>query len=654
VHRAKSSKIRQLSGRVGGAPRPSITTFVFLVIGCLLLAMSHALASPLELVMTLDDFEEEPVYSPYAGRNYPDEVLFGDTHFHTNLSFDAGLVGTTLTVDEGFRVSRGEKVISNTGQPIQLIRPLDFLVITDHAEFIGLAPMIQESNPVLLADPWGAWVHERFNSGPEGRMEAFQNIIRAGVVGKNPLSSNEGGRSVWLDFVAKADLYNEPGRFTAMAGFEWTSTPKGDNLHRVVVFRDGAEKTGQTMPFSSFDSFDPEDLWKYLAAYEQKTGGQVIAIPHNGNTSNGRMYADKTFSGKRIKRSYAETRMRWEPIIEVTQVKGDGEAHPLLSPEDEFADYENWDVTNLAGTAPKTDSMLQYEYGRSALKLGLQLGKKTGANPYKFGMIGATDTHTALPTTREENFFGKYKHTEPSADRHNGEVIPTEDPALRILTAQEVASGLTAVWARENTRGEIFDAMTRKEVYATTGTRIRVRIFAGWDFDAEDVARPDFVAQGYRRGVPMGGDLRSAPADKVPALMVRALRDPDGANLDRIQIIKGWLDKKGKTHERIFDVTVSGDRTIGPDGRAREPVGNTVDIPSASYTNTIGAALLTGHWTDPDFDPVQHAFYYVRVLEIPTPRWTTYDAAFFGIDLPESVPPTQQDRAYTSPIWYTP
>jgi len=643
------------SRRPGGGHRDRFTALVVVLAACsFVLASSHAPASPLELVVTTETFEEERVYSPFAGRNYPDEVLFGDTHFHTNLSFDAGLVGTTLTVDDGFRMARGEMVISNTGQPVQLIRPLDFLVITDHAEFIGLAPMIQESNPSLLADPWGAWVHERFNAGPEGRMEAFQNIIRAGVVGKNPLSSDVGGRSIWLDFLEKVDYYNAPGRFTAMAGFEWTSTPKGDNLHRVVVFRDGADKTSQTMPFSTFDSFDPEDLWKYLARYEEKTGGQALAIPHNGNTSNGRMFPERTFSGKKINRAYAEKRIRWEPIIEVTQIKGDGESHPFLSPEDEFADYENWDVSNLAGTAPKKDSMLQYEYGRSALKLGLELGKRTGANPYKFGLSGASDTHTALATTREENFFGKYKHTEPSPDRHNGDVIPAEDPSLRILTAQEVASGLTGVWARENTRGEIFDAMMRKEVFATTGTRIRVRLFAGWDFEPDDVARPDFIDQGYRRGVPMGGDLRTAPADKAPTLMVRALRDPDGANLDRIQIIKGWLDKRGETHERIFDVAVSGGREIDEDGRAREPVGNTVDIPNANYTNTIGAAILTAHWQDPDFDPKQHAFYYVRVLEIPTPRWTTYDAAFFGVDLPDSVPPTQQDRAYTSPVWYTP
>jgi hypothetical protein len=621
----------------------------------LLITAGSELASSQELVVTEEDFAEEKVYSPYAGRAYSDQVFFGDTHFHTELSFDAGLIGTSLDVHDGFRMARGETVISNTGQPVQLIRPLDFLVITDHSELIGLAPAIRESNPLLLADPWGKWIHERFNSGPEGRMEGFTDIIqRATVLGENPFGSEELTRSIWDEFVQIADEYNEPGRFTAMAGFEWTSTPKGDNLHRVVVFRDGADKTSQTLPFSMFDGDDPEDLWKYLAAYETSTGGQVIAIPHNGNTSNGLMFNDKTLSGKRIDRAYAETRIRWEPIIEVTQIKGDGEAHPLLSPEDEFADYENWDVTNLAGTAPKEDWMLQYEYGRSALKLGLKLGKKLGVNPYKFGLLGATDTHTALATSREENYFGKYKKTEPSPNRHNNDVIPADDPALRILTSQEVASGLTAVWARENTRGQIFDAMKRKEVYATTGTRIRVRVFGGWDFQADELVRPDFIAQGYRRGVPMGGTLFEPPAGGAPRFMIRALRDPDGANLDRVQIIKGWLDDDGETHERIYDVAVSDGRQIDADGRARQPVGNTVNIENATFTNAIGDAMLTAHWRDPDFDPVESAFYYVRVLEIPTPRWTTYDAAFFGIDRPDNVPATIQDRAYTSPIWYTP
>ena len=526
----------------------------------LVLGHASAFGSWYDRPVSIEDFQDEKIYSPFAGRNYPDQVLFGDTHFHTDQSFDAGLVGTTLGVDEGFRFARGETVISNSGQPVQLIRPLDFLVVTDHAEFIGLAPMIHESHPELIADPWGSWLHERFHSGPEGRVEAYGNIIEHGIRGEDPFSSEDLTRSFWVNFVEKADTYNEPGRFTAMTGFEWTSTPVGDNLHRVVIFRDGADKTNQTLPFSMFDSADPEDLWKYLANYEDKVGGQVLAIPHNGNLSNGLMFRDKTFSGKKIDREYAMKRMRWEPIIEMTQIKGDGETHPLLSPEDEFADYENWSLSNLAGTAAKTDDMLQYEYARSALKLGLELGKQTGANPYKFGMIGASDTHTALSTTREENYFGKYKSAEPGPDRHNTEVVPAQDPSLRIFASQEVASGLTVVWARDNTRGEIFDAMKRKEVYATTGTRMRVRVFAGWDFEADEVTRPDFIAQGYRRGVPMGGDLRKAPKGKAPVIMVRALRDPDGANLDRIQIIKGWLDAKGKTHERIYDVAVSSTR----------------------------------------------------------------------------------------------
>jgi hypothetical protein len=607
------------------------------------------------LVVTQEDFADERVYSPYAGRAYADQVFFGDMHFHTDLSFDAGLIGTSLDVHDGYRVARGEKVISNTGQPVQLIRPLDFLVITDHAEMLGLAPAIHESSPLLLADPWGKWVHKRFNSGPEGRMEAFANIIeKATVQGVNPFSSDELVHKIWNEFIKIADQYNEPGRFTAMTGFEWTYTPKGDNLHRVVVFADGADKTSQTAPFSFFDGSDPENLWDYLAAYETGTGGRGIAIPHNGNMSNGLMFSDKTPDGKPLTRAYAEKRIRWEPLHEMSQIKGDEEAHPLLSPEDEFADFENWDVGNLSGTAAKEEWMLQYEYARSALKLGLQLGKELGVNPYKFGMNATTDTHTALPTSREENYFGKYQHTEPSPERHNREVIPADDPALRIMTSQEAASGLTAVWARENTRDDIFDALKRKEVYATTGTRLRVRVFGGWDFAADDFARPDFTAEGYRRGVPMGGDLRDAPAGTGPSFMIQALRDPDGANLDRVQIIKGWLDGQGELHERIYDVAVSDGRTIGADGRCKTPVGNTVDIPTATFTNTIGTAALAAHWQDPDFDPTEHAFYYVRVLEIPSPRWTTYDAAFYGIPLPDTVPPTLQDRAYTSPIWYTP
>jgi hypothetical protein len=607
-----------------------------------------------ETVVTPEDLAREEVYSPFADRAYPDQVLFGDTHLHTELSPDAGLLGTSLTLHEAYRFARGETVVSNTGQRVQLVRPLDFLVVTDHAEYIGLAGMIRESDPFLLSDSHGAWLYERFNTGGAAAMEAFGSMLEDAASGTPRFDSPDATYSIWNMFVREAETYNEPGVFTAMTGFEWTSGPSGNNLHRVVIFGDGADKTSRTLPYSTFDSDDPEDLWSYLERYEATTGGRAIAVPHNGNLSNGLMFTRTDFSGRPMTRAYAETRLRWEPIREMTQVKGDEETHPFLSPEDEFADYETWDVSNIDGSAPKTEDMLQYEYARSALKIGLELGAEIGANPFKFGMSAATDSHTGLATSREENYFGKYQHTEPSAKRQGREVIPAADPSLRIMTSQEVASGLAAVWARENTRSAILDAMKRKEVYATTGTRIRVRVFAGWDFEAAEVSRPDFVDQGYRRGVPMGGDLRTAPAGSAPRFMIRALRDPDGANLDRVQVIKGWLDSEGETHERIYDVAVSDGRDIGSDGRAREPVGNTVDVATATYTNTIGHAVMTAHWEDPDFDANEPTFYYVRVLEIPTPRWTTYDAAFFGIELPDTVPATIQDRAYTSPIWYTP
>jgi hypothetical protein len=468
-------------------------------------------------------------------------------------------------------------------------------------------------------------------------------------------------RSVWDDVVDIASKYNQPGTFTALNGYEWStistgkdgSGPAGANLHRVVIFRDGPDRVKQVLPFSAFDSGDPEKLWEFMAGYEKKTGGQILAIPHNGNISNGQMYGE-VIKGKDMTKDYAERRARWEPLMEVTQEKGDGEAHPLLSPEDEFADFGTWDFGDSFGN-PKKDWMLEYEYSRSALKNGIRLEDKLGANPFKYGMIGSTDNHVSMTTTREENYFGKLPSEEPSPKRYAEAFLKDKKTGKTIVNAwQLVASGLVAVWARENTREEIFDAMARKEVYASTGTRITVRIFGGWDFQPDEVQRPDFAAQGYARGVPMGGDLESAPKGKVPSFMIRALRDPDGANLDRIQIIKGWLGKDGKTHERIYDVAVSDGREIGGDGRCKTPVGSTVDVADASYTNSIGDALLMAHWKDPDFDPGQRAFYYVRVIEIPTPRWTAYDAKRFGITMPKEVTMTVQDRAYTSPIWYTP
>jgi hypothetical protein len=427
------------------------------------------------------------------------------------------------------------------------------------------------------------------------------------------------------------------------------------NLHRVVIFRDGADKAGQTIPFSVFDSRDPEDLWKYMQAYEESTLGDVLAIPHNGNLSNGVMFAVERLNGRPINKAYAEARAEWEPLYEVTQIKGDGEAHPFLSPNDEFADYGTWDKGDILLNIAKQNDMLATEYARSALQVGLQQEAKIGVNPFKFGMVGGTDAHTSLATTREENYFGKFPASEPSADRYSHVLLENKDLGIAYYAWEELASGLSGVWAKENTREALFDAMERKEVYATTGTRIAVRFFGGWDYAPDDAFRSNAVEIGYDKGVPMGGDLAARPdGSKAPVFMVGAMKDAWSGNLDRIQIIKGWVDERGERHERIYDVAVSDNRTIGPDGSVTEPVGNTVNVEDASFVNTIGDAELRAVWEDPDFDPNHRAVYYVRVLEIPTPTWQAHDAAKFGVNMPEEVPMVHQERAYTSPIWYTP
>ncbi len=597
---------------------------------------------------------DEPDYSPYVDRNIPTRVFWGDTHHHTSNSPDAGLVGNTLGPDMAYRFARGEEITSSTGLRVKLIRPLDFLVVSDHAEYMGLPPMLATGDPALISDPYGKRLYDAFRAGPEESYNAFVELLGAAARGEKLTSGNAMERTTWDRFTETADEFDNPGVFTAFIGFEWSSIPDGNNLHRVVIFRDDAERANQVLPYSLFDSEDPEDLWSYLADYEDQTGGQILAIAHNGNWSNGLMFQETKANGQPIDRAYAETRMRWEPIYEVTQIKGDGETHPFLSPEDEFADFENWDKGNANGTVAKTNSMLQYEYGRSALRLGLSLEDRVGVNPFKFGMIGATDTHTSIAATREENYFGKFAATEPSPERYEHYVIRSEiNEELSTFSSEEQAAGLAGVWARENTREALFDAMRRKEVYATTGSRILVRTFAGWDFEADELERPDFADQGYARGVPMGGDLTDAPAGAAPTMMIRALRDADGANLDRVQVVKGWLNANGTTEERIYDVACSDDRAIR-NRRCEREVGSTIDLSVPTYTNTIGDPLLTAHWIDPDFDPSQRAFYYVRVLEIPTPRWTAYDVARFGITMPDDVPMTVQDRAYTSPIWYTP
>lgn len=593
--------------------------------------------------------EARKPYSPFVNTSHPDQVYWGETHLHTSYSWDAGLVGCTLGPAEAYRFARGEQVVSSTGQPVKLVRPLDWLVVADHAESLGVSVLIERSDPAILKSEIGRATHDLYQAGKI--YEAFEYWgLKVITEGNDPLRDPALTRSLWEEIIDYAEDFYEPGNFTAFIGYEWSSMKDANNLHRVVVMRDGAEEAKKVLPFAAYESTDPEDLWEWMRAYEEKTGGRVLAIPHNGNLSNGTMFAVETQGGKPIDKDYAERRSRWEPLYEVTQMKGDGEAHPILSPDD-----ENWDRGNWAAEE-KTPEMLPHEYARGALKIGLQMGEKLGTNPFKFGMVGATDSHTALATTREDNNFGKVTLMEPGPDRWKAQIVPDPQGTGRGTSEFEtIASGLQGVWARENTREAIWDAMSRKETYATTGSRITVRVFAGYEFEEKDVRRPDFAKAGYLKGVPMGGDLRKAPRGSNPRLVIRALRDPDGANLDRIQVVKGWLGSDGELAEKVYDVAVSDGREIDPEtGRCKTPVGNTVDVEKATYTNDIGAALLGGYWEDPDFDPAERAFYYVRVLEIPTPRWTTHDAAFYGLDLPEGVPAIQQDRAYTSPIWYSP
>jgi len=530
--------------------------------------------------------------------------------------------------------------------------------VADHSENLGLAPLIARSDLDLLSIAWGKMVHDLVKAG-DG-LGAYAAWGEKMVVGEDPLDDDDLTRSVWNQIVDSAEQYNEPGVFTALHGFEWTSSLETNNLHRVVVFRDGAGKVRDLVPFSNYDSSDPEDLWQWLQNYQQRTGGRVLAIPHNGNLSNGLMFDDRTISGKRLNRDYAERRSFWEPLYEVTQIKGDGETHPSLSPNDEFADYYRWDKGNF-GLYGKKPDMLPREYARQALARGLEYEDKLGVNPFKFGMIGSTDSHTSLATSREENSFGKATPVEPGMgeerymEKITG-VIPSMDGSnTDIRHYESLASGLAAVWSRENTRESIWDAMKRREVYATTGTRITVRVFAGWRYEESDVARPDFATHGYANGVPMGGDLTSAPDGMAPTLLIRALRDPDGANLDRVQIIKGWQDSDGELQEQIYDVACSDGRAI-VSNRCAAPVGNTVNLESASFRNDIGDAVTGAWWRDPDFDAQERAFYYVRVIEIPTPSWLAYDKRHYGdaIDLPDDAVMVQQERAYTSPIWYTP
>jgi Protein of unknown function (DUF3604) len=589
---------------------------------------------------------------------FPDRVLWGDQHVHTSYSADAALALNTLGPEQAVRFARGEEVKSAGGQMAKLIRPLDWIVVSDHSDGLGTIAALMEGNAEMMNDPtlkrWSDMMKVDLDSAQKAMREAIN--MQAAKTLPPTMMDPKWGVSAWQKNVDVMEKYNEPGKFTAFIGYEWTSNGEvGQNLHRNVVFRDGADKTRGTPPLTTFESMvpgrkgtDPESLWKWLADWEAKTGGKALAIPHNADMSNGWMFRAARYDGSPLTPEWAAARARWEPLVEIFQYKGQGESHPTLFPNDEFAKFEIWDTADLAGNAKKPGD-IDYEYARRALTRGMALENKLGTNPFKFGMVSGTDTHNSLSTGgQESDFWGKFPASEPKADRWN-QVYYKEQTYLRKDWTLG-ASGITGVWATSNTRGAIWDSMKRKEVYASSGPRISLRFFAGYDFTDAD-AKGDVAAIGYAKGVPMGGDLKPATAGQVPSFLFAALKDPAGGNLDRVQIVKGWVDTKGGLHEKIFDVSWSDDRKPNAKG-VLPPVGNTVNVATATYSNSIGSAALSGVFKDPEFDPALKAYYYARVIEIPTPRWTDFDAVKYKVKMDPKVPMVIQERVVASPVWY--
>ena len=586
-----------------------------------------------------------------AIREEPTQVFWGDTHLHTSYSPDAFFFGNDIAdPDTAYRYAKGYPVVHpyHKGR-IQIHTPLDFLVVSDHAEMMGVPFRLAQGDQSLAKTANGRRIIKMMEAD-KGQQIFIEFIGR--INANEPyedLNTEATRKSVWGDMVDITERHYEPGQFTSFIGWEWTSTPDGKNLHRVVFMPDGASVAGRFIPYSSFDSDQPEDLWSWLEATSEESGARFLAIPHNSNISGGMMFDEVDSEGRPITADYARTRMKWEPVIEVTQIKGDSETDPILSPTDEFAAYEAFShAIDVETIGEGHASIGPGDFARSGLRRGLEIEAKVGANPYKFGMIGSTDSHTAMSSAEEDNFHGKTAFDSIPENQFNTFID------IEGFGADMSAAGMAAVWAPANNREALFEAFQRKEVYATTGPRIRLRFFGGWDFADGDAESGELAKIGYDKGVPMGGDLTEGPDGKAPTFLIYAIKDPVGANLDRVQVVKGWLNADGSSEERVYDVAWSDERVPGGDGKL-PLVGNTVDVATGRYTNTIGDAELSTTWTDPGFDPNTRAFYYVRALEIPTPRHTLYDAIALGMNPKDTGhPATIQERAYTSPIWYTP
>lgn len=589
----------------------------------------------------------EPPVKPRVLHNAERQLLWGDLHIHTSLSTDAFVMGVRSLPDDAYRFAKGGEIEHAAGYGIRISRPLDFAAVTDHSEYLGV---VRAQNPKLPLSERS--LRERLvNDSPLRTTIAWIKTM----VGFNPrLGIVEGAevmsKDAWQDIIDSAERNNDPGRFSSFVGYEWSSMPDKNNLHRNVIYRSNAVPE---LPYSSLISQNPEDLWAALEA-QRENGMDNLAIPHNGNVSNGLMYDNVTFNGGPLTKEYAERRQRNEPINEIFQVKGSSETHPALSPQDPFAGFEIFD-TILSGKIRQSEP--KGSYTRDALRLGIELAHTEGFNPYRFGVIGSSDSHNASSSVEEDNYHGKLPLFDGSAGiRLNQNVLLPEQYQL---ARRWGAAGLAAVWAEENTRESIFDALRRRETFATSGPRISVRFFGGWDYSVNLIDSDQRISLAEASGVPMGGQLpppqssrKGIAESKAPSFAVWASKDPTGANLDRIQIVKAWTEADGGSHEKLFDVAWSDQRKVDPVTGKIPEVGNTVNVAQATYNNSIGDVQLQAVWQDPEFDPLRNAVYYVRVIEIPTPRWTTYDAVTLGIEAPE--PTSIQERAITSAIWYEP